>query len=206
MTIKTKYRLKQRETYTVVGSVKGQTQKAVTWSLHHQRSESTRGSLHFCNTFTRTRRLKGAPRLDALSRKWQRIFQSRATCRRLQPLWHPLFCPLSLTQGKAPVPTAQERVRGAFPQHPLTCFRVSCPLRAAPAQSRPLNSPSLQLPQGLGPTLATPPAPSLPRRPEAVKTGRRVRVHARRPERAERPRVRGGLTQAAGRCRADDGG
>lgn len=91
----------------MVGSVKGQTQKAVTWLLHHQRSESTRGSLPFCNTVTRTRRLKGAPRLDPLSRKWQRIFQSRATCR-LQPLWHPLFCPLSLTQGKAPVPTAQE--------------------------------------------------------------------------------------------------
>ncbi|OWK15340.1 hypothetical protein Celaphus_00000496, partial [Cervus elaphus hippelaphus] len=42
-------------------------------------------------------------------------------------------------------------------------------------------------------------------RPEAVKTGRRGRVHARRPERAERPRVRGGVTQAAGRYRADDG-
>ena len=82
--------------------------------LHHQRNESTRGSLHFSNTFTRTRRLKGAPRLDALSRKWQRIFQSRATCRRLQLLWHPLFCPLSLTQGKAPVPTAQES-EGSLP-------------------------------------------------------------------------------------------
>ena len=82
--------------------------------LHHQRSESTRSSLHFSNTFTRTRRLKGAPRLDTLSRQWQRILQSRATCRRLQPLWHPLFCPLSLTQGKAPVPTAQES-EGSLP-------------------------------------------------------------------------------------------